>query len=280
MPRSIWSGAVSFGLVNVPVKAYSASRDHEVHFHQLQKGSGARIHYKKVSEKSGREVKADDIVMGYEISKGNYVTVDPDEIETLRPRSTKTIDVSDFVPLDDIDPVYFEKTYWLAPDGEAAERAYRLLTEAMERDGRVGIGTVVMRRKQYLACIRTLDGALAMSTMRFADEVIDKSDIDAIPDRRTKVDKKELALAQQVIDALAGDFEPGKYKDTYTDELRDIIKRRSQGKDVAVEAAPERSENVVDLMAALEASVESTKKGRRGKTRTTKARTSKERKSA
>jgi DNA end-binding protein Ku len=266
MARSIWTGAVSFGLVNVPVKAYSASRDHEVHFHQMQKRTGSRINYKKVAEKSGREVKADDIVMGYEISKGNYVTVDPDEIDALRPQSTKTIDVTDFVPLDDIDPIYFEKTYWLAPDGDAAQRPYRLLTEAMDQERRVGIGTVVMRRKQYLACIRPLDGALAMSTMRFADEVIDKSAIEAIPARRAKVDKKELALAQQVIDALAGDFEPGKYKDTYTDELRDIIKRKSEGKEVTVEEAPARSENVLDLMAALEASVEATKKARRTKT--------------
>jgi DNA end-binding protein Ku len=262
MARAIWSGAISFGLVSVPVKAFSASKDHSVHFHQVQKGTGSRINYKKVAEKSGREVKSDDIEMGYELSKGNVVTVDPDEIEALRPQSTKAIDVTDFVPLDDIDPIYFEKTYWLAPDGDTATRAYRLLLEAMEAEGRVGIGTIVMRRKQYLACIRPLDGALAMSTMRFADEVIDKSEIDAIPSRRAAPDKKELALAHQIIDALASDFDPKKYKDTYTAELRKIIKQRSEGKEVKVEAAPAADENVLDLMAALEASVDAAKQAR------------------
>ena len=225
MARAIWSGAISFGLVSVPVKAFSASKDHSVHFHQVQKGTGSRINYKKVAEKSGREVKSDDI-----------------------------------------DPVYFEKTYWLAPDGDPATRAYRLLLEAMESEGRVGIGTVVMRRKQYLACIRPLDGALAMSTMRFADEVIDKSEIDAIPSRRAKPDKKELALAHQIIDALASDFDPTKYKDTYTAELRKIIKQRSEGKEVKVEAPPAADENVLDLMAALEASVDAAKQARTSRT--------------
>jgi Ku protein len=178
MARAVWSGSISFGLVNVPVKAYSAVRDHSVHFHQLEKGTGARIRYRKVSDKSGKEVDADDIELGYELKKGTYVTVDPDELDELRPETTRTIDVSDFVALDEIDPVYYEHTYWLGPDGEGAERAYRLLLTAMEDQQRVGIGSVVMRNKQYLAAIRPLDGALAMSTMRFADEVVAQDDID------------------------------------------------------------------------------------------------------
>lgn len=262
MARAIWSGAVSFGLVNVPVKAYSASHDHEVHFNQLDKKTGSRISYKKVSQKSGREVEADDIELGYELSKGHYVTVDPDELDQLRPTSTRTIDVADFVALDEIDPIYYEKTYWLAPDGEAAIRPYRLLLAAMEDKRRVAIGSVVMRRKEYLAAIRPLDGALALSTMRFADEIVDKASIDEIPTRGAKPDKKELALATQIIDALAGDWKPEQYHDTYTEELRDIIKRKSEGEEITIEEAPAARDNVVDLMEALQRSVDAAKKGR------------------
>lgn len=264
MARAIWSGAISFGLVNVPVKAYSASHDHEVHFNQLDKKSGSRISYKKVSQKSGREVEADDIELGYELSKGHYVTVDPDELEQLRPKSTKTIDVGDFVALAEIDPIYYEKTYWLAPDGEAATRPYRLLLEAMEQQQRVAIGAVVMRRKEYLAAIRPLDGALALSTMRFADEIVDKATIDEIPTRGAKPDRKELALATQIIDALASDWQPEKYHDTYTEELRDIIRRRSEGEEIEIEATPASSDNVLDLMEALQRSVDAAKRARKG----------------
>src|SRR5438132_8857992 len=177
MARALWSGAVSFGLVNVPVKAYTAVRDHEVRFHQLQKGTSSRIRYKKVSEKTGREVEPENIALGYEMSRGRHVVVDQEELEELRPATTKTIDVTDFVDLDEIDPIYYERTYWLAPDGKAAQRAYRLLLAAMEEKARVGIGSVVMRNKQYLAAVRPLDGALALSTMRFADEVVPSADI-------------------------------------------------------------------------------------------------------
>lgn len=270
MARAIWSGSISFGLVNVPVKVFSATRDHEVHFHQVQKGTGARIKYKKVSEKSGREVDSDNIELAYEISKDRYVTVDPDEIAELRPRSTRTIEVTDFVALGDIDPVYYDKTYWLAPDGEEAEPAYRLLLTAMEQEERVGIGTVVMRRKQYLAAIRPLDGALALSTMRFADEVLDKRSIAGIPTRRSKPDAKQLNLATQIIDALASDWKPDKYADTYTDEVRKIIEQRSEGNDVAVEAGPASTAEVVDLMEALQASVEAAKKQRSTRKRSAK----------
>ena len=172
MARAIWTGSISFGLVNVPVKVYAAVHDHEVHFNQLEKGTGARVRYEKVSDRSGDTLKADDIELGYNLGKGQYVVVDRDELDELRPETTRTIDVSDFVDLADIDPIYFAHTYWLAPSGQGAERAYRLLAEAAESAQRVGIGTVVMRNKQYLAAIRPYDGILAMSTMRFADEVV------------------------------------------------------------------------------------------------------------
>ena len=181
MARPIWTGSISFGLVNVPVKAYTAVRDHDVHFHQLEKETGARIRNRKVSEKTGKEVDADDIEMGFEIRKGRYVTFDKDELEELKPESTKAIEVTDFVALADIDPIYYERTYWLGPDGDAAKQAYRLLLAAMEDQQRVAIGTVVMRNKQYLTAIRPLDGALAMSTMRFADEVVPRAEVDGVP---------------------------------------------------------------------------------------------------
>ena len=177
MARPIWTGSISFGLVNVPVKAFSAVRDHDVHFHQLDKRSGSRIRNRKVSEKSGKEVDSDDIEMGFEVRSGRYVTFDKDELKELRPQSTRAIEISDFVALDEIDPIYYERTYWLAPDGEPAERAYRLLLAALEDRNLVGIGTVVMRRKQYLAAIRPLDHALAMSTMHFADDIVHRADI-------------------------------------------------------------------------------------------------------
>jgi DNA end-binding protein Ku len=266
MARAIWSGAVSFGLVTIPVKAFAAVRDHSIHFNQLDAKTGARIKYKKVSEKSGREVDADQIEKGYEITKGEYVVVDPEELAELRPRSTRTIDIGDFVALDDIDPIYYDHTYWLAPDGDAAERPYRLLLAVMEERERVGIGTVVMRNKQYLTAVRPLDGALAMSTMRFADEVIPKADIDSLPTRRAKADAKEMKLAAQIVDSLASDWKPEQYHDTYTDELKDLIARKAKGEDLVVEEDDtEADAQIIDLMAALEASISSTKKARGAK---------------
>jgi DNA end-binding protein Ku len=261
MARAIWSGSISFGLVNVPVKAYTAARDHEIHFHQLEHGSGARIRYKKVSDKSGREVEPDKIELGYELSKGRYVTIASDELDALRPRSTRSVDISDFVSLDDIDPIYYDHTYWLAPADETAERPYRLLLAAMEERRRVGIGTVVMRRKQYLAAIRPLDGALAVSTMRFADEIVDKGQIDDLPATRSKPDAKELKLATGIVDALASDWDPERYHDTYTEELRDLLSRRAKGETITTEEAPPADAEVIDLMAALEASVERARRG-------------------
>jgi DNA end-binding protein Ku len=260
----VWSGSISFGLVNVPVKAYTAARDHEVHFHQLEKGSGARIRYEKVSAESGKPVDADDIELGYEISKGRYVTFERDELDDLRPESTRAVEVSDFVALDDIDPIYYERTYWLAPDGDAATKAYRLLLAAMEDRQRVGIGGVVMRNKQYLAAIRPLDGALAMSTMRFADEIVAQKDIDELPSRRAKPEAKALKLATQIIDSLEADWKPERYKDTYTEQLKEIIERKDKGEDVVVSEAPAQQAEVLDLMAALEASVSAAKKARKG----------------
>jgi DNA end-binding protein Ku len=262
----VWSGTISFGLVNVPVKAYTAVRDHDVHFNQLDKRSGARIRNKKVSEKTGREVESDDIELGFEIRKGRYLTFDKGELEELKPESTRAVEVTDFVDLEAVDPIYYERTYWLGPADDAAKQAYALLLAAMEEKARVAIGTVVMRNKQYLAAIRPLDGALAMSTMRFADEVVPRSEVDGVPARRTKPEPKALKLATQIVESLAGEWQPEQYHDTYAEELRARIERKDKGKDVVEEAeAPARGAEVLDLMEALEQSV-SAAKGRRGTT--------------
>jgi DNA end-binding protein Ku len=261
MARAIWSGSISFGLVSVPVKAYAAVRDHSVHFNQLERKTGARINYKKVSDKTGKEVSSDDIESGYEIASGKYVVVEDDELAKLRPRTSRTIDITDFVELARIDPIYYERTYWLGPDGEAAERPYRLLLAAMEAEGRAGIGTVVMRKKQYLAAIRPLDGALAMSTMRFADEVVPQADVDALPGKGAKADPKELKLASQIIGSLATDWDPARYHDTYTEELKSLIEAKAKGEKIVVEEEAPAEANVLDLMAALEASLTAARKG-------------------
>jgi len=258
MARPVWSGSISFGLVNVQVKAYTAVRDHNVHFHQLEKKSGSRIRNRKVSEKSGKEVDADDIELGFEIRKGRYVTFDKEELDELRPASTRSIEVTDFVGLAEIDPIYYERTYWLAPDGDAAKEAYQLLLAAMVDRQRVAIGTVVMRNTQYLAAVRPLDGVLAMSTMRFADEVVPRADVEGLPSRQTKPEAKAMKMANMLVDSLASDWDPERYHDTFTDELRKRIKAKDSGKKVVEEETSEPKAEVLDLMAALERSVRST----------------------
>jgi len=258
MARAIWSGSISFGLVNVPVKVYSAIREHKVRFHQVDKQTGSRIRYEKVAEKTGQEVDSDQIELGYKVEKGKLVTLDPSELDELRPETTRMIEIADFVELAEVDPAYYDRTYWLLPDGEAAARAYRLLVEAMEDRGRVGIGTVVMRNKAYLAAIRPRDGALAMSTMHFADEVLPLASVAKAPSgKASKPEERELKLATQIVDSLSSDWEPDRYKDTYSEEVTKLIKAHAEGEDIVVtEPAPDQGGEVVDLMAALEASLE------------------------
>jgi len=244
------------------VKAYSAVHDHTVHFHQLDKRSGARIRYEKVSAESGRRVDDDDIEKGFEVSKGKYVVVDDEEMDELRPRSTRAIEITDFVELAAVDPIYYGNTYWLGAEGENATRAYQLLRAAMEESERVGIGTVVMRNKQYLAAIRPLDGALAMSTMRFADEVVSRSAIEDLPSAGRRPPPKELRLATQIVESLASDWDPKRYHDTYTEQMRELIDAKAHGKEITTEADAEApTAEVIDLMAALQASLDTPKRG-------------------
>jgi len=261
MARAIWSGTISFGLVNVPVKLYSAVHSKDLQFHQFDP-KGNRIHYKRVSEKTGREVDYSDIVKGYEVKKGQYVMVDPDELASYRPESTKAIDISDFVDLDEIDPIYYENTYYLAPDGKAAEKPYRLLLEAMEKKGKAAIGKVVIRTKQYLAAIRPLEGVLALSTMRFADEVVPASEVkNGSSGKEATPSSREVTMASQIIDSLSSEWDPSRYHDSYREEVLGLLKKKAQGKEIVVEEPEEEQGQVLDLMAALEASLTEAKKG-------------------
>lgn len=264
MPRAIWSGSISFGLVNVPVKLYSAVHPQGLSFHQFEEGTSARVRNKRVSEKTGKEVAYDDIVKGYEVKKGQYVMVEPDELAEFAPRATRTIDIEDFVSLDEIDPIYYDSTYYLAPeDSEGARKAYALLLNAMEDQSKVAIGRLVMRNKQYLSAIRPLDGALAVSTMRFHDEVMSPKDIDQIPTGRSapKAAPGEVKMAGQIIDSMSREFDPQRYEDTYRVQVLDFLKKKAAGEEIVVEEEPEEQSKVVDLMAALEASLEAAKKG-------------------
>ena len=210
--------------------------------------------------------------MGFEVSKGSYVTFDKGELAELKPESTRAIEITDFVDLDEIDPIYYERTYWLAPDGDGAKKAYGLLVAAMTERNRVGIGTVVMRNKEYLTAVRPLDTVLAMSTMRFADEVVPRRDVDALPSRASKPDAKAMRMAAQLIDGLTAEWKPDAYHDTYAEDLRRRIKAKDSDQDVVRdEPAAEPSGKVLDLMAALEASLEKGTRPRRRTAGTTKS---------
>jgi DNA end-binding protein Ku len=256
--RSIWTGSISFGLVNVPVKVYSAVKQKDVHFSQFDK-NGNKIKYKRVSEKTGREVDYEDIVKGYERSKGHFVMIDPEELEKFAPQATRTIDIEDFVNLEEIDPVYYEHTYYLAPDGKAASHAYALLHKAMSRQGKVAIGRVVMRTKQYLAAIRPYGKALALSTLLFADEVVPVDDNPEIPDRLASVPEREQKMAEQIIESLTTKWNPKRYKDTYRETVLDYIGKKDKGEEVVIDLTEEPAAKVTDLMAALEASLKANK---------------------
>lgn len=262
MPRAIWSGSVSFGLVNVPVRLFNATRDKDVHFHQLDEKSGSRIRYRKVSEKTGREVPEERIVSAYELDDGNYVTLTDEEMDAAEPERTHTIDIEDFVALEEIDPIQVDRTYWLVPeDQQGAKKAYALLREALERSERVGIGRFVLRTKEHLVAIRPLQNALVVHTMRFGDEVVKASSLDGLP-VRAKVGDRELSAAEKLIDSLATTFDPKRYRDTHRDRLLKVIERKAEGEEIVVEEAPQKEAEVVDLMAALEESVKNASKSR------------------
>jgi DNA end-binding protein Ku len=259
MARSIWTGTISFGLVTVPVKLYSAVSRKTVRFHQLNGETGVRIAQRRVDPSTGEEVSYEDIVKGFELSPDRYVRIEPEELESLQPKKTRTIEIEDFVELSDIDPIFYDHPYYLAP-GAGGAKPYRLLLEAMRETGKVAVARVVIRQKESLVAVRPMrvGDVLGMSTMLFADEIVDPSRIDeleAVED--VDVNKRELDIAKQLVDSLAGSFEPDRYHDTYREEVLDLIERKAAGEEIAVQpAAEEEEEPVPDLMAALKASLD------------------------
>jgi DNA end-binding protein Ku len=262
MARAIWTGAVAFGLVNVPVGLYAATEDRTVHFNQFQAGTTDRIRYKRVNERTGREVELADIVRGHEVSKDDYVLVTDEELAAVDPGGSRTIDIADFVELAEIDPIYFQKTYYLAPQGEGAMRAYALLHRAMTDTGKAGIAAFVMHGKQYLAAIRAMPDVLALETMFFADEVRDpREEIEELPHREA-FRGRELTIAKQLIESMTTRWKPQNYRDTYRERVEDLIEHKRRGEEIVTEGAPPEDSNVVDLMDALRRSAEQAR-GRR-----------------
>jgi DNA end-binding protein Ku len=261
MARAIWTGAISFGLVSIPVGLFSATEDHTVHFHQFERGTSDRIRYQRVNERTGKEVNYDDIVKGKDVGGGEHVIVERDELADIAPGRSRTLDITAFVDLDEIDPIYFQKTYWLAPTDEQYERPYALLREAMTRTNRAGVATFVMRGKEYLTAVRADGDVLALETLFFADEIRDRSSLD-LPGK-TKPRGKELDMATGLIEAMSGPWRPEDFRDTYTERVEKLIEDKRRGREIVTEAEPPEPTAMTDLIAALERSVADARGGRK-----------------
>lgn len=261
MPRPIWKGTISFGLVAVPVKLFTATEDRDARFHELQRGSGERVRHKRVVEGSDEEVPYDDIVKGYEVSRGKHVIVEPEQLEAVEPGPARTIEVEDFIYLDAVDPLYFQTAYHLMPADEGAARPYRLLHQAMADAGRVAVGRFVMRGKQHLATIRPAGQVLVLETMFFADEVRDPTNLDemGLLGKGSAPSDRELRAAADLIESLTTDWDPERYGDTYREQVLELVQRKAEGQDIVVEDREEERAPVIDLMEALEKSIEQTK---------------------
>ncbi len=261
MARAIWSGAISFGLVNVPVKLYSATSPKTVRFHQLSGKTGARIKQKRVDPTTGDEVAYEDIVKGYELSPDRYVRIEPEELDALDAKATKTIDIEEFVDLSDIDPIYYDHSYYLAPTAGGA-KAYRLLLDAMGESGKVGIGRVVLRSKQQLAALRPTGDVLTLTTMLWGDEVLAPDRMDELESvAEAEATPRELKMAEQLIDSLSSHFEPERFHDEYRERVLDLIERKAAGEQIEIQPQAEEPAAAPDLMAALEASLAAVNSG-------------------
>ncbi len=261
MARPVWSGTISFGLVAIPVKLFHAVRKKSVSFNQLDERNLARIRYRKVNAETSEEVSEEHIVKGYEVAKGRYVVVDPDELEPFMPAATKTIELEEFVDLDQIDPVYFDTAYYVAPDANA--KPYALLAQAMEASGKVGIGRYVMRNKQYTAAIRAESGRMVMSSLAYADEVVDPLEIEELAALdEVEVSDKEVLMAESLVESLSADFEPEKYHDEYREQVMALIEMKADGQEITTPMVETEAPKVIDIMAALEASVAAAKASR------------------
>ncbi len=252
MPRAIWSGTISFGLVSVPVRMFTAVSEHKLHFNLLHRKDESPIGYEKVCKKEGKEVPEDEIVKAYEIEKGEFVYLEDEDFEAARAEGGHAFDIEQFVPIEEIDPIYFEHSYYLAPQ-DGAEKVYTLLVRAMEDAGLAAVGTFVMRDREYLGCLRISGGVITLERMYFADEIRPTKELKP---ERARVSKEELDMAATLIDRFKGSFDPKKYKDTYTDRLLDVIKRKRKGEKIHVAPVVEETETP-DLMEALRASLES-----------------------
>jgi DNA end-binding protein Ku len=263
--RPIWTGALSFGLVNVPVGVYSATDDKTIHFNQLERGTSDRVRNKRVNERTGDEVAYDAIVKGYDLGGGRYVVIEPEELEAVEPGRSRNIEITDFVDLDDIDPVYYKSTYYLAPQGPGADRAYALLRQAMAETNKVGIATFVMRGKQHLVAVRPDERVLALETMYFPDEVRDPvAELGTLPAEDAKYEGRELDTAKLLVDSMTTEWQPEAYKDTYREAVEDLIERKSRGEVVTSSGPVAEPAPVIDLMDALRASVEAARRKRAG----------------
>lgn len=264
MPRTVWSGAISFGLISIPVKLFSATSNKAVRFNQIDAKSGSRIKMVRTSAATGEEVPYADVVKGYDLGDDTYVVLSDEELESVAPKASRSIELVDFVEEADIDPIFYENGYYLVPD-ELARKPYALLVEALESAGRVGIATFVMRSKQYLAAIRPVNGRLMLSTMLYADEIVDPAEIPGLEGLdEVEVKAAEKAMAAQLVESLSGAFDPANYRDTYRDKVLELIEAKADGDVTRVESADTGpSAEIVDLMAALEASVAEAKRARR-----------------
>jgi DNA end-binding protein Ku len=262
MPRPLWSGSISFGLVSIPVRMFSATSSKEVRFHFLDRRDRNPIGYDKINKETGKHVDPDDIVRGFEVQKGQFVELSDDDIDRLDVELTHSIDICDFVSLDQIDPIFFRQAYYLTPQ-EGAEKPYRLLVKALDATGRVAIAKVVIRNKQHLACLRPFEGVLVLETMYYADEVRDPAEL-APSEAKAELRKAEVDMAKTLVENLTAEFDPAKYDDRYRHELLELIQAKAEGQPLPEPAEP-RAE-VVDLMQALRESVEHTKRRRRART--------------
>jgi DNA end-binding protein Ku len=256
MARPVWRGSLSLGLVTVPVELYPAVTDHKVHFHQFQRGTSDRIRNRRVNERTGKEVDPDDIVKGYDLGGGEYVMVEPEELDELTPERSRRIDIDQFVELSEVDPWQFDRTYWLEPAKEEFAKAYGLLMLAMERSGKAGVAKFVLRDREYLAAIRAADGVLALHTLHFVADLREPEAPD-VPKARPK----ELDMAMALVEEMSGPWQPEDYRDTYTDRVRELLKAKQAGEEITREEPAEEAE-VVDLFEALSQSVARRKKGK------------------
>jgi len=255
MARVIWSGALAFGLVNIPVGLYAATEDKTVHFNQFQKGTSDRIRYKRVNERTGDEVPFKEIVKGREVDEDTYVLVTDEELESVEPGRTRTIDITDFVDLSEVDPMYFQRTYYLAPRGDGADRSYELLHQAMAATNRAGIATLVMRSKEYLVAVRPQENILALETMYFADEIRDAVDATGYEPTGRAAKPRELTIARQLIESMTTDWDPEQYRDTYRERVEELIESKRNGEEIETAEPAPRASKVVDLTEMLRQSV-------------------------